>query len=383
MKNEVTTTSDKLDQVTNHKIKLPSDVQQSMLALDEDLYTQVVHSPIYQEIRKARSDKELSTEEYNILMAAIISAQKREQLLINEINKSFISLLFSLKEGFVSAIRTPVIYSPIKKKKDEKKDSSFFERINNLINIQNLAIIGLLSLSGFSLHQEYEKKNLTGALNALKENNAAFGEERKRLKSDLKQKNDVYEEAMEKYTKSQLALSELQIKQENEAKLFDEKIKLKEKTIKDQKSEIKSYKEQSTKNTQDVTKQLQALNQKFESSKEKISEHEKQLEDKELKIKQLNNRIKFRTDELEQRNKQISQLTEKNEELYDKIQHFQYFESKFLLTYRALNDIEEYLPSWYETKPEGANKTEKRIELLKETLKSFERNKNDEDEDNI
>ena len=172
---------------------IPTDVQQSMKSLDEDLYSQVITSPLFQEVRKARGNEKLSTEEYNVLMAAIISAQKREQTLVSLLNRSFVTMILGLKEGIIKGIRKPIFHSPsyskfnIGDEKNNEKESSkgILGVINGVVNLQNIAIIIAFLLVGFSAYQKVQRESLTNTISALKGNIEAFESEKERLRTKI------------------------------------------------------------------------------------------------------------------------------------------------------------------------------------------------------
>jgi len=337
---------------------VPTDIQQAMKPLDVDLYSQILQSPLFQDVRKSREGKPLSQPELNVLMAAVISAQKREQTLVSLLNRSFYSTLLSVRDGILRGARKPLFYSPSlsdgnagnanssPEDSDKQKKSSFWERINNIINLQNITILIAVALMGFGAYQKVQKEELNSTINILKGSVQAQKDAKKTYEKKIKELKELNEKNKAKINEEQIKMAELSFALEKET----EKLRLTEEKNK----ELIKEKEESLKKTEAQAEgtaaalKTQITNLKTEKGKleKKLDSTRKQLSDYKVSSKKWEERATNRKRSLKARTDELKKERASREDLYDKYTVAQRYESAYALSRRAFQDIEEILPGW-------------------------------------
>ena len=348
----------------------PTDIQQSLKPLDEDLYDQIIKSPMWKEIRKARKQKELNQDEINVLMAAIVSAQKREQALTSLINRSFANLILSFKETAVNAIREPIFHrkKTIGNKTDDNKPATpgFIGKLNQAISLQNILAAVLLGLIGFSSYQKVKEDALNQSLNALKGSVASIKNENTELKNvilkkedELKQRQLEIFEATSELSKNKLTLSSEISSLKNNITRLETALEERQKTIETLKKTGEDGIAALHSTNQNLQNNLDGLNNTISNLKSDKARLEAQLSD-------ANSRFQRRDQDVERALKQLNIVSEEKEKIKDERNALTDFKTAYSLAHDAIGSIKKELPGWYQSSYQEAKNTEAIIEKLED-----------------
>ncbi len=220
----------------------------------------------------------LSSPQEKVLQAATIISLERERELLNQLNKDFYSFLSGAFQGFRKLLKEPIFYTSkmqsdnddasVQPNENEKKDRpSFFDKLLKLSNLQNILVVIIAILLGWSGYRELQDRTIQSTISALSDQVKTFEKTDANHKKELAKAIDRGDSLQDELIQAQGAVGSL------EADLDRSKVAIQEKDKKIERLEgqLSEIREQAVKTASDLVIEKDRLLQEERVKYEKLS----------------------------------------------------------------------------------------------------------------
>jgi len=353
--------------MTNAIIKSETKISQVSLPGDRAM-DMGEHSTWYREQLKNKEKfgeqfENLSSKQEQVLQAATIISLERERELVNELNKDFYSFLSGAFNGVKRLLKEPIFTVNEKEstsainpeqpsamnpeqpsagnKPNVIKNSGISEKIQNLLNFQNILVLIVAILLSWNGYRELQDKTIQTTIGALKDQVQTF----EKTKTDNKTKlNDAIERA-DKYQDDLIKAKASVDNLTAEASRITETIKEKDEKIKRIEKQLIEVRDQATKTAGDLVIEKDRLLVEERNKYEELSSNFGDLQGKSARFEALSSSKSERIlqlDGLLSESKNNLEISDTNlQEETTKVIELQKYKSAYRLANLTVNQLED------------------------------------------